>query len=428
MRTVYCQIACAAALLAATASGACAATPDPSTPQYGSDLTVWPNAVSKANSDKWLVENHDKITKMRPRVLVLNFSNGFSQEKAAQMAKQLCGAVTEGTRYHGYKDKSAPPFVEWQIVKLVDLTDPAPFPTTPDGNSTKYPRVPNWKDGINFVYKDLYSDKFAGYYGFKDPDNPERYLRLNELVARGIIHELWFFAYQRNAGSPFECTELKPVYDENFKRVKDEHRHSGNGGDPDEPWHGRSLRISFINSERGIGCNVESLSHSIEGTANSSVIPYFRKYFYEFSGQDLDKRFKLPFNSFYALWGEGKGIDYPDEHTAVVKDGQKEYRLENYVCMGGNVHFTPNGRGHYDLTSPATVMSTIEHYRLFDGPNGKDLAEPWTIEKFQRYRDLAPDCMGAWLVYWRQNFPGPNNKCRDDNGKPMKNWWPFLFY
>jgi hypothetical protein len=37
-------------------------------------------------------------------------------------------------------------------------------------------------------------------------------------------------------------------------------------------------------------------------------------------------------------------------------------------------------------------------------------------------------CMGAWLVYWRQNMPGYDNKQKDDDGKAMKNWWPFLFY
>jgi hypothetical protein len=36
--------------------------------------------------------------------------------------------------------------------------------------------------------------------------------------------------------------------------------------------------------------------------------------------------------------------------------------------------------------------------------------------------------MGPWVVYWRQNMPGLGNKCVDDSGKPMKNWWPFLFY
>jgi hypothetical protein len=394
---------------------------------FTDDLAVWPNKVSKANSDVWLIHNHDKLRKMYPRVLVLNFCNGFEPEKAEKMAKKLAAAVTEGTRYHGYKDEKAEPFIEWQIAKIVDLRDADPKTPTPDGNSTKYPRSLK-KDGPNFAYKELYSHKFARYYGFKDPRNPARYLNLRELVAQGLVHELWFFAYQREAGAPFECTEWMPVYDENFKRQGNEHRHAGNGGDPDEPWYGRSLRISFINAERGIGCNVESLSHAMEGMAHSSVIPYYRKYFYEFAGFDLDKRWKLPWDSLYAVGGEGSGVSYPDDHTAVIKLQGKEYRVDNYYTVGGNVHWTPNGRGQYDLDSPFPVLSTIEHYRLGDGPDGKDLKEPWTIEKFAKYKDMAPDCMGSWLIYWRQNIPGYGNKCKDDDGRPMKNWWPFLFY
>jgi hypothetical protein len=403
------------------------AAPDPAKSQYPKDPTVWPNAISKANSDEWIVKNHDKIRVMKPMVLVINFANGFSQEKQKDMTKQLIAAVSEGSRYHGYKDEKAPAFLQYQIFKMIDLQDLPPYPTTPDENCTKYPRS-NKKDGPNFAYKELYSEKFAEYYGVKDPENPKRYLKLNELVAKGIIHEVWFFAYQRDAGAPFECTEWKPVYDENFKRIGDEHRMSGNGGDPDEPWFGRSLRINFINAERGIGCNIESLSHSFEGTAHSNVIPYFRKYFYEFASFDIDKRFSLPWNSLYAVWGEKNGIEYPDDHTAIITQDDKTYKIENYYCIGGNVHWTPSGRNQYDLGNPNPVMSTIEHYRLFDGPDGKDKAEPWTIEKFQRYEKLAPDCMGKWLIYWRQNLPGLDNKCKDDNGKPMKNWWPFLFY
>ena len=420
----WCQAPTSPAKSAAKAPTA-GATPE--TPVYPDDLTVWPNKTSQANSDAWLVRNHDKLRKMRPRVLVLNFCNGFAPEKAEKTAKELAAAVTEGTRYHGYSHPETEPFIEWQIAKLVDLRDADPKTPTPDGNSTKYPRAPK-KDGPNFVYKELYSAKFAEYYGIKDPRNAARYLKLHELVAQGWFHEVWFFAYQREAGAPFECTEWMPVYDENFKRKGEEHRHAGNGGDPDEPWYGRSLRISFINAERGIGCNVESLSHAMEGMAHSSVIPYYRKYFYEFASFDLDKRFHLPWNSLYAVGGEGSGVSYPDDHTAVIKQDGKEHRIENYYCVGGNVHWMPNGRGQYDLDSPFTVLSTIEHYRLFDGPDGKDLKEPWTTAKLAKYRGKAPDCMGDWLIYWRQNIPGYGNKCKDDSGKPMKNWWPFLFY
>jgi hypothetical protein len=31
-------------------------------------------------------------------------------------------------------------------------------------------------------------------------------------------------------------------------------------------------------------------------------------------------------------------------------------------------------------------------------------------------------------VYWFQSMPGLDNKCLDAEGRPLKNWWPFLFY
>lgn len=39
------------------------------------DDSVWPNRHSHANGDAWLMKNHDRLEVMRPRVLVLNFSN-----------------------------------------------------------------------------------------------------------------------------------------------------------------------------------------------------------------------------------------------------------------------------------------------------------------------------------------------------------------
>ena len=96
--------------------------------------------------------------------------------------------------------------------------------------------------------------------------------------------------------------------------------------------------------------------------------------------------------------------------------------------MGGNVHFPPGARGHYDLGSPFIVKTVIENYRLRNGPDGKDLVHDFDPARFKQYESLAPDCMGQWLVYWRQCMPGFGNRCVDDDGQPMKNWWVFLFY
>ena len=50
----------------------------PSLSRREDDLTIWPNNVSRANSDPWIAEHHDSIRQIRPRVLVVNFSNEHS--------------------------------------------------------------------------------------------------------------------------------------------------------------------------------------------------------------------------------------------------------------------------------------------------------------------------------------------------------------
>ncbi|MGA2496496.1 MAG: hypothetical protein ABSH20_02070 [Tepidisphaeraceae bacterium] len=173
---------------------------------------------------------------------------------------------------------------------------------------------------------------------------------------------------------------------------------------------------------------MESLSHSLEGTANGRAIPYFTQYFNEFAGFDLNTRFKLPFNSLYSARRGSQKVSYPNPTTMIVPHNGRELRIENYVAFGGNVHFPPNGRADYDMDNREPVMSTIEDWRIGSGPGGKDAAKAYTSDVLKPYRELAPDCMGAWLIYWRQNIPGLDNRARDDQGKPMKNWWPFLFY
>ena len=394
------------------------------------DLTVWPNQTSRANSDRWLVEHHDQIRRLNPRVLLLNFSIKATREHLDQLTRDLIAAIAEGSRYHGYQDPKAPPFLNYQVFKFVDLRDA----DSTQPNSSKAPRRGKptgqnaYREQFNVNYPALFNDTYAGYYGVRDPKKPDRFLPLAELFDGGYIHEVWFFAEHVADYVPFESIELKAVYDEQFRRVGEKFVQAGNGGDPEQPWTGRSVRLGFINASRGIGCFLESLSHSFEGAANSRAVPYLTRYFREFAGFDLNQRYKLPWDSFYPLWGEGKEVAYPDPHTAIAKDGAKTYRLEDYVAFGGNVHFPPNGRRHYDLENTQPVMSTIEDWRIGSGPGGKDLAKPWTNEAFAKYRTLAPDCMGPWLIYWRQNFPGLDNRQKDDAGKPMKNWWPFLFY
>jgi hypothetical protein len=38
------------------------------------------------------------------------------------------------------------------------------------------------------------------------------------------------------------------------------------------------------------------------------------------------------------------------------------------------------------------------------------------------------NCAPEWQMHWRQSIPALHNPAIDVEGRPMKNWWPFLFY
>jgi hypothetical protein len=392
---------------------------------------IWPNAFSKANSDEWLRLHHNEIRQMRPRVLVLNFVNGLSTDEARRRAEAVAACLRESSRYHGYKKQDTPVFLDYQIAKVVDFTDEAPLPEEDrkDGNSTQYPRPSDWKPGmVNFQYSALFSDAFTQHYRMTDTDNPNRPLSLGELLAKGMVHEVWILALQGNFGAPVRCAEVKQAYSAELRKIPGKYLQAGSGAAEDLPFPGRSLRVLHINPERGAGCALESLGYALEGLYRAQAVPYFSRYFAEFAGFDFKTRYKMPFNSFYEREG-GTELTYPEHGGLIYTRKGERFRVSNYIAAGGNVHFCPAARREFDIfQNPTTVPSTIENYRLRNGLDGNDKVEPWSIQRFQRFQSLAPDCSGAWMVYWRQNMPGYGTKAKDDAGKPMKNWWVFLFY
>jgi hypothetical protein len=194
------------------------------------------------------------------------------------------------------------------------------------------------------------------------------------------------------------------------------------------------VRIAYFNSNRGPGCFMESLSHGFESTAawneRPDQIPYLSRHFRPFAGYDLDGRYGTPFDSWYACdsTGPAECMDYPTPTSVSYRLAGESGSISPFDAVCGNVHFMPNGRFHYDLTSADRVRTTCEHFRLADGVDGADAREAFATSMFSRYTELAPDCMGAFLVYWWQNAPGLNNPAIDDTGEHMLNWWPFIYY
>ncbi|MBI5866642.1 MAG: hypothetical protein HZB38_19420 [Planctomycetes bacterium] len=426
---------CFIVLLLALAASARARTELPPPEGLPSDTSIWPNRESWRNSDEWLWRNHERIRKMQPRVIVLNFANSLSPEEVRKThTDPLIKALAEATRYHGYDDPAAPAFLDYQLLKVIDLRDEDAKAAPRRESSSLMPKKTDGNPNEPLIdYAVLFSDEFAKHYGFPDPRKPDRFLNLGELINAGYVHELWFYAIHDpgNRWPGRETCEMKQYYDEHCRPIAGKHGMAGNGEDSTFPWVGRSFRIAFFNPHRGPGCSIENFGHTMEWIANSRSNLYYRKYFYEFADFELDRKFSLPFSSFYELSYDRKSGDKIEFPTPSRLEGEwrgKPFRVEKYCATGGSVHFPPGARHHYDLESPFSVMSTIEHYRKRKDPKAPDEASPFSREKFARYKDVAPDCMGQWIVYWFQSFPGAESGCIDAGGKPMKCWWPFLFY
>jgi hypothetical protein len=404
-----------------------------------SNSHVWPNKTSWKISDPWIAKNHDAIREMHPRVLALNFANGRTNDDMNALIGQIFAGLKEGSRYHGYSDPKAKPFLDYVIAKSVDLTDhPAPA-GWPYMNSTKYPRKPaSTTDYWHFDYGALFNSTFAKYYGFVDPKHASHDFDLCELINRGEVHEIWVYGsadvpdgFQPDVNAA-EVLESKQIYDASGARVAGQFDTcAGNGCyDPGDAAIvkacGRTVKIAWVNDTRGPGCLLHSLGHGVEGMARGSV-PYLQNNFPHFANFDLDSRLGAPFSSWYAC-SEPGCVNFTGDNSLTWNVGGQTGAIAKYDQGCGSVHFPPNGRQHYDDVNMQSVLSTCEHFGLKDGPGGADRAEEYTAAKSQQYDALAPDCEGGWQVYWRQSFPGHGNHATGADGKRMHNWWPFLYY
>jgi hypothetical protein len=223
-----------------------------------------------------------------------------------------------------------------------------------------------------------------------------------------------------------EILGLMPVYNAELGREARLDRCAGNGcfdAEDEIPARcSRTLRIGWVNHTRGVGCYLESLSHGIERIGGGGVIPYLRRHWRPFAGFDLDTRYGVPFESWYSCDGPGC-VTYTSPTSVSWSLGGESGTIDPYLAVCGNAHFPPNAREHYDIGNREdTVMTTCRTYRQGDVP------EPVTADTWARYRELAPDCTGAWIVWWWQSFLGLDNPALDDDGSSIRNWWPFLFY
>lgn len=398
------------------------------------DFDSWPNAASQVNGDAWLQVHHAQIKTLAPRLLVLNFANPSDPAEVDDLVGDVIGGFREGSRPLGV----GAPGLDYDLLNIVDLRDgvggrPAPPNDFAYENSTLYPRRGQGEAGAwGLDYAALFDDAFAKYLGFEDPNAPGEYLGLCELIESGRIHELWLVGSgdvpDSNAA---EVLEHKQRYDSSRNPIAGSFDScAGNGCfDSDVPRCARSLRIGFVNYNRGPGCYLHSQGHGLESTAQRAVVPALSRWFLPFAGFDLDRRYGLAGSSFYALVGDGDSLEYATpSKLRVKKQGDVSQEVAGYVASCGNVHFPPNAGSHYDYASSTVVSSDCADFGRNVQQCRPRAVQSVSASMWQQYDALAPDCGGGFLVYWYQHMPGFGSPMAFDEGQPMLPVWPFLFY
>jgi hypothetical protein len=408
------------------------AAPPPALPPVvpGGKL-IWPNEVSSKNSDPWLVENHTRIVEMHPRFLLIDFANYFTEAQVMARFNLHKQALMEGSRYHGYSNPEAQPFMIREVFKHVNLKDEAPPPPA-EATSRNSSKMPRRNGGIDFGQ--LFSQTYADLYQVPDPDVPGRFLKICDMFNAGLVNDILVAFEKRPPDTNVpEVLELHQVYDANDVKMPGRFdQRAGNGswgpGDVEQVMAcGRSVRLNFLEMTGNLTNAMEVLGHNFEHIGQRAM-PRFFAMWKPFANFDMNTRYGTPFSDWYGLCQTGVPcLTYPDNNS--VTFGTTTISPFNQGC--GNAHFPPNAARHYDKANPQEVLSTCEHYGLHDGPDGRDLQTPYSVRTLDRWRDhpvarAMPG--GAWFLYWWQSWPGFDNKATMPDGTPMKNWWVYLYY
>lgn len=394
-------------------------------PHDAGALNVWPNVVSTANSDPWIVAHHDNLVAMHPRVMVIQFYNTNDPQQAQMVAQAQIDAIAAGSRYHGYSDSGAPAFLQYELLKVVDMSDHPPPANWQNVSSTQLPVDASGA----FDTSALFTASFAVHYGFADPAKPGRYLTLCELFEKGLINELWLEVGEEGVRAPGLMMESKQVYDDQNHAIPGKFEPCAGYACIAVDHCGVSARIAHLSPTRGLGCDLLVRSTGLENTR--LAIPYLQTNALDFINHDFDTTAGMPFASFDDLCGTNVScVDYPSETvaTGTLSDGTT-WRMDPFHQGCGTSHFAPNSRARWDYANTESVQSRCEHYQMRDGANGGDQISVFSNDKVAAYtQQYGLDCGGGWQMYLRQSVPGLRNTAFAVDDTAMKNWWPFLFY
>ena len=164
-------------------------------------------------------------------------------------------AIAEGSRYHGYSDASAPPFLRYEIAKVVDLTDATAAPRLAQpvehaAADRAHRRVRSARAVLVAVRRSLRLSR--------SERRRRASLSLCELFEQGVVNEVWIQDGEAGVRRAPLSLERKQSYDGTETAVAGSFApDAGGGGCLDDIICGVTVRLAHLDAARGPGCDLE---------------------------------------------------------------------------------------------------------------------------------------------------------------------------
>ena len=231
-------------------------------------------------------------------------------------------------------------------------------------------------------------------------------LRLDELTERGLVNEVWLLADHTDHSAPWETVEVKRTYDEEFRPAGFE-RHAGQlrraqrAVDRPQPAHPvrqlrprRRLRDGEPRPLAGADGDVRRAARTTSATSASTRCSTSTAATGCRSSRSTCK-------------GRTRSTTRRRRRCA-TGTGWRQHRVEDYVA--GRRQRALHAQRPLRLRPRRRRPGALDDRDL--APAGRASRARGRRRVLEPYRELADDCMGRWVVYWRQNMPGPRTTPR----------------
>ncbi len=282
--------------------------------------------------------------------------------------------LTEGSKYHGYKDPDAIPYMGYKVVDIINVYEP----------------LPKGKASGNFT-----NAYFPDYYQIVDRFNGEDY------VNNQGVKEFWLWGWHNDDIVPAESNMSSPTTGDvsNSFRFQD-----------DLPVYDHTYVLYNYNFGRTQNQAVHNHGHQIEAQLGHVNLK-----------QD---------NNLALFWGKFVGSKHdPDLDCSNPAYGCSE---TSFLRKGraGWTHMPPNTTEHYDYNNDSLFLSDIENWKPDESGEKKQVnADTWGSIQYNwpdENQNAIPDrTEGQWYIYWMQNIPGFQNNIPYGEHE-ISNWWRFL--